>query len=47
VNVLSDDYKRIDLVDPIDGFIVLAVDTFVTTVHDWIPDEHSVAFWCQ
>jgi hypothetical protein len=57
VNVFSDDYKQIDLIDPIDGFIVkaaeeltgivIAVDKFVTNVQDWTPDKHSVTFWCQ
>jgi hypothetical protein len=49
VNMLSNYCKRIDLVDPIDRFIVkaeeertgigIAVDKFVTSEYDWTPDR--------
>jgi hypothetical protein len=54
VNVLSEYYKRIDLVDPIDRFIMNAkeertgigiqVDKFVTNVQDWTPNKQYHAF---
>jgi hypothetical protein len=57
VNVLSNYYKRIDLVGSIDRFMVkageertgigIAVDKFVTSAQDWTPDKHENLFSCH
>jgi protein N-terminal methyltransferase len=56
-NVLSDFYKRIDLVDPIERFVKLAEteltgigiehDRFIVSAQDWTPQRNYDAFWCQ
>jgi protein N-terminal methyltransferase len=56
-NVLSDFYKRVDLVDPIERFVVLAEaeltdlgidhDRFIVSAQDWTPQRNYDAFWCQ
>jgi protein N-terminal methyltransferase len=57
VNVLSDFYKRIDLVDPIERFVNVAEaeltgigiehDRFIVSAQDWTPQRNYDAVWCQ
>jgi protein N-terminal methyltransferase len=57
VNVLSDFYHRIDLVDPIERFVLKAeeeltgigieVNKYIVGAQDWTPEKNYDAYWCQ